>query len=87
MMLGYVDWRGLVGSTGVDPTGVLTVTSAASEETTGKTVIAVSPIKGIGNAYYYKTAASVTAPSFGTILDSGYTAWNGIAEITATTGT
>lgn len=84
--VGYVDWRGLVGSTGVDPTGVLTVTSAASEETTGKTVIAVSPIKGIGNAYYYKTAASVTAPAFGTILDSGYTAWNGIAEITATTG-
>lgn len=84
--VGYVDWRGLVGSNGTDSLGTLTVTSTASSSTSGKTAIAVSPSKALSNSYYYKTAASVTAPAYGAELDGSYTAWNGTDEITATTG-
>ena len=63
---------------------VLTVTSAAGEN--GKTVITVTPKKLTGNSYVYNTDAS-TAPTvtFGQDLSS-WTAWNGSAQITATTG-
>ena len=62
----------------------LTVTSAAGEN--GKTVITVTPKKLTGNSYVYNTDAS-TAPTvtFGQDLSS-WTAWNGSAQITATTG-
>lgn len=65
--------------------GTLTVNSAAGTST-GKTKITVTPTKGSGNSYKYKTDTEVTAPKFGEVCDSGYTDWDGTAEITATTG-
>lgn len=67
--------------------GVLTVTSAAGA-TTGKTVLTVVPTLTNGNSYMYKTAATVTLPAYGDVCNvaAGYTAWDGSAEITATTG-
>lgn len=65
--------------------GTLTVNSAAGTST-GKTKITVTPNKGSGNSYKYKTDTEVTAPKFGEVCDSGYTDWDGTAEITATTG-
>jgi hypothetical protein len=64
----------------------LTVTSEAGSAS-GKTKITVSPPKLTGNSYKYKTSASeITAPTFGETTLTGYTAWNGTAEISATNG-
>lgn len=65
--------------------GTLTVNSAEGTAA-GKTKITVTPSKGDGNSYKYKTDTEVTAPKFGEVCDSGYTDWDGTAEITATTG-
>ena len=54
--------------------------------TAGKTLIYVNPALTGGNTYVYKTAASVDLPALDTVLTAGWTAWNGAAEITATTG-
>lgn len=58
-----------------------------SEEgtTTGKTKIFVNPMLSVGSAYSYKTGASVQIPDYGTI-PTGFTTWDGVAEITATSG-
>ena len=70
----------------VSPTlGELTVQSAEGAES-GKTRITVSPEKTGGNSYKYKMAASPTMPTYGQACTSGYTAWNGTDEITATAG-
>lgn len=63
----------------------LTVTSAAGTET-GDTSISVAESKLLGRTYQYKTHAT-TAPTaaYGDVL-SGWTAWDGVADITATTG-
>ena len=53
--------------------------------TVGKTSIDVSPEKSLANTYRYKTAASVTLPLYNDVLTS-WTTWDGVAEITATTG-
>lgn len=66
--------------------GELTVNSVAGTSASGKTKVTVSPSLSTGNSYKYKTASSVTAPEFGTECKSGYTAWDGVSEITATTG-
>ena len=66
--------------------GELTVTSVAGTSASGKTKVTVSPSLSAGNSYKYKTASSVTAPEFGAECKSGYTAWDGVSEITATTG-
>ena len=61
---------------------VLTVTSAAGAS--GKTIITVTPTKLTGNTYVYKTHATVApAVTIGQDLTS-WTAWDGSAEITAT---
>jgi hypothetical protein len=61
-----------------------TVTSVAGG-TTGKTKITVNnTVKGT-NVFKYKTAASVDLPIYGA-SDTGYSAWDGTADITATTG-
>lgn len=52
----------------------------------GKTLIYVNPALTVGNTYVYKTAASVDLPLADAVLTTGWTAWNGVAEITATTG-
>ena len=54
--------------------------------TAGKTLIYINPALTGGNTYVYKTAANVDLPALDTVLTTGWTAWNGAAEITATTG-
>ena len=63
----------------------LVLTSAAGSET-GKTKIAISEPITQGNTYKYKTATSVTLPVFNQILTTGWSTWDGIADITAITG-
>lgn len=62
----------------------LTVTSVAGTNS-GDTKITVEPAKATGNSYKYKTASSVDIPTYGSTV-SGYTSWDGSADITATTG-
>lgn len=66
--------------------GELTVNSVAGTSASGKTKVTVSPSLSAGNSYKYKTASSVTVSEFGAECKSGYTAWDGVSEITATTG-
>lgn len=65
--------------------GQLTVVSVAGA-TSGKTALYVNPAKGAGNSYKYKTAAQVDTPAYGATCTTGWSAWDGAAEITATTG-
>lgn len=80
------DCRGF-GSTIVVSTDALeTLTVVSAEGTTsGDTKITVTPELTDGRTYVYKTGVTVTLPAFGDDL-STWTAWDGIAEITATTG-
>lgn len=64
--------------------GVLTVSSNAGTNV-GDTKITVSPAKATGDSYRIQTAATVTLPGYGDDC-SGLTAWDGAAEITASTG-
>ena len=63
----------------------LTVTSAASSTTSGKTKLTISPALTSGNSYKYKVADNAVLPAAGQSV-KGWTAWNGTDEITATTG-
>ena len=63
----------------------LTVTSAASSTTSGKTKLTVSPVLTSGNSYKYKVADNAVLPAAGQSV-KGWTAWNGTDEITAATG-
>lgn len=65
--------------------GTLTVTSAAGTDV-GNTKITVSPTKAGGNSYKYKVAANPTMPSYDQVCTTGWTAWDGSADITAATG-
>ena len=72
----------------VTPAPVLKALSVESAvgSTSGKTAITVSPELTAGNSYKYKTAASVELPAYDAVCTTGYTNWNGSADITATTG-
>lgn len=63
----------------------LTVTSAASSTTSGKTKLTVSPALTSGNSYKYKVADNAVLPAAGQSV-KGWAAWNGTDEITAATG-
>lgn len=63
----------------------LTVTSAASSTTSGKTKLTVSPALTSGNSYKYKVADNAVLPAAGQSV-KGWTAWNGTDEITAAAG-
>lgn len=63
----------------------MTVTSAAGK-TSGKTKITVTPAIGENHSYKYKVAANPTIPAVNEKCTTGYTAWNGTDEITATSG-
>ena len=63
----------------------LSVTSAAGT-TTGKTAITVSPSKGTENAYKYSIGDAAEPVGQGESVSTGWTAWNGTAEIEAATG-
>lgn len=66
--------------------GEVSVASAAGTSS-GKTKLTVSGYTPSGSeSYVYKTAASVTLPDRGDSVASGWTAWNGTDEITATNG-
>lgn len=68
--------------------GTLTVSSTAGTNT-GATKITVLPALASGDSYMYKTgASSIALPSLGDICNTaaGYSAWDGTADITATTG-
>ena len=78
-----LDGEPVVAGGGVLP--ALAVVSVAGSSS-GKTAIYVNPAKGAGNAYEYKTAASVVLPAAGTDPGATWTSWNGSTEIAATTG-
>lgn len=65
--------------------GELTVASVAGTNT-GDTKITVTPELTSGNAYKYKVAANPTIPAYDASCTTGYTAWDGKADITAATG-
>lgn len=66
--------------------GTLTVSSAAGSES-GETKITVSPAITYGNHFVYKTDTAVTLPSsYGEDVSEGWTAWNGMDDIAATSG-
>lgn len=66
--------------------GTLAVSSAAGSAT-GETNITVTPPVTYGNHYVYQTGASVTLPStYGADVSTGWTVWNGMDDIAATTG-
>ena len=61
----------------------MTVTSTAGT-TSGNTKLSISPGKlNASNTYSYKTAASVDLPKLQSTV-TGYTTWDGSAEISAT---
>ena len=63
----------------------LTVTSAAGTNP-GDTKITVLPTLISGNSYKYKVAANPTMPTYDATCTTGYTAWDGTSDITATSG-
>lgn len=64
---------------------IFDITSTAGT-TSGKTKITVDDVLGEKLKYKYKTAETVTVPEFDAVLTTGWTAWNGIDEITAAAG-
>lgn len=64
--------------------GTLTVTSAAGTAS-GTTKLTVTPAKASGNSYKIKTGAAATPVVYGQNVQT-WTAWDGTADITATTG-
>lgn len=68
------------------PCIALTVESAASSSNVGKTAVTVSGYSlGSGESWVYTIGDAILTPERGADL-SGWTAWNGSDEITATTG-
>jgi hypothetical protein len=73
---------GKVGGAGdLAPLTVVSVAGALS----GETSIYVNPAKGAGNTYVYKTGALISLPLLNTELTAGWTAWDGLEDIEATT--
>lgn len=64
--------------------GTLTVSSAAGTAS-GTTKLTVTPAKARGNQYKYKTGVSAQNVVYGQNVQT-WTAWDGTADITATTG-
>lgn len=80
----YLDGIAVVTVQGSGTLGTLTVTSAAGTAS-GTTKLTVTPAKASGNLYKYKAAASATPVTYGQNVQT-WTAWDGTADITATTG-
>lgn len=75
--------KGTIG--GTDGTlQTLTVTSAAGTAS-GATKLTVTPAKASGNLYKVKTGAAATPVTYGQNVQT-WTAWDGTADVTATTG-
>lgn len=69
----------------VEVIGKLIVTSAAGT-TSGDTKITVTPALTGGNSYKHKVAANPVEPTYNQSCTTGYTAWDGTADITAASG-
>lgn len=67
--------------------GTLNVQSADGT-TIGKTKLTVTPEKGQENSYFYRTGTNAALPAYGDVCNgtTGYTNWDGTAEISAKTG-
>ena len=67
--------------------GTLNVQSAAGTET-GKTKLTVTPTKEESSSYMYKTGQNVSLPGYNDVCNanSGWTPWDGTAEISAKQG-
>lgn len=68
--------------------GALTVTSSAGTNV-GDTALSVSPSLTSGNSYVYKVGTAAVEVKYGQVCKtsaSGWTAWDGSADITAATG-
>lgn len=63
----------------------LTITSVAGT-TSGDTAITVSPTLISGNSYRYKVADNPTMPKYDQKCITGWSTWDGTADITAATG-
>lgn len=63
----------------------LSVTTAEGSST-GTTAVTVTPELAAGNSYKYKLAANPTLPEAGQECKTGYTVWDGSADITAAAG-
>ncbi len=63
----------------------LIVTSREGTET-GKTIITVSPPLEAGRSYRYKSGVNLELPKYDEDASSGWTEWNGAAEIEGRTG-
>lgn len=67
--------------------GKITVVSLAGTNS-GDTKLYVNPTLTALHSYKYKVVTALTAlPSYDDVLTTGWTAWNGIADVTAATGT
>lgn len=73
------------GGTTPTPASGLTIVSAAGA-TTGTTKVTVTPAIGASNKYMYATTGNVIIPNVNDIATTGFTAWDGVADITAKTG-
>lgn len=78
----YDEWFSKVYIGTVTPLGTLTITSEAGS-TTGKTKLIVTPTLTSGNAYVYKVGASAPTVNAVCTTVTGYTPWDGAADITA----
>ena len=69
----------------VDTLKTLTITSVAGTEV-GDTKITVSPAVDEGNSYKYKVGDNISSLVVNQLALSGWTSWDGAADITAATG-
>lgn len=71
----------------IEDIGAIAVASSAGTAT-GTTKITVTPAVTEGNHYMYRVGTGLTLPYYdqSTGAEEGYTAWDGSADITATTG-
>lgn len=77
--------KSILGISDTPTLETLTVVSTAGSSS-GKTTIKVSPVLAYGNHYVYQVNTSVDLPTAGEDVSSGWTAWDGVSEITATSG-
>ena len=80
----YLDGIAVATVQGSGTLGTLNVTSAAGTSS-GTTKLTVTPAKASGNLYKVKTGAAATPVTYGQNVQT-WTAWDGTADVTATTG-
>lgn len=78
-----IDWGAARPATGILKT--LEIASTIGAES-GKTKLTVTPEKSASNSYVYQVGSALALPSYGDILVSGWTVWNGTDEVDAAAG-